>query len=150
MARSTATSPKSLYKVIEKGYGKERLDRDAEAAQAITPAQEDRIHELLRRLNLSEERVKAALRAHGARSFGELGHDVAETVIEKLESRPRFLNRRSQVRVLPGIPLYQGLTITTGVRPWFYRHPGVSMVLLRVGLHSVVSVEIAVHWTIEP
>ena len=54
----SAGSPQGLYRVIEKAVGSANLDRETEASKAITSAQKDRIAELVRRLDISPEKVR--------------------------------------------------------------------------------------------
>lgn len=97
-ARFSAQTPEGLYRVIEKAYGREHLTRQAEPTRTITPAQKDRIQELIRRLNIPESKVQAALQAHGALRFDDLAHEEANTVIQRLETRLERVDEKKHAK----------------------------------------------------
>ncbi|KJU86016.1 hypothetical protein MBAV_001784 [Candidatus Magnetobacterium bavaricum] len=73
------------YALFERIFGKESLTRAAQFVSLITDEQKERLEELLRQFNITDEQLHTRLSAYNAEAIDDLTTQNAEIIIHKLE-----------------------------------------------------------------
>ena len=74
------------YKVLEKYFGKEYLNRESKPIKKASQTQKEKIRIYIGQFKLTSEQVESRLSAYEAENIDDLTYENAEVIIEKFES----------------------------------------------------------------